>query len=91
MARWPTCGQNGYITRAIFRVPNTQHGDKIRNGYVAQMWAKWLHHPCGVRGRQRLVRGQKSEMAMWPTCGKKGYITPLVLGLTHAQRGDNNR
>ena len=29
-------------------------------------------------------------MATWPTCGKRGYITPAVLGVPNAQRGDNN-
>ena len=29
----PTCGQNGYTTPAVLGVPNTWHGDKIRNGY----------------------------------------------------------
>ena len=71
--------------------PTLSAGTKIRNGYMAQMWAKWLHHPCSVGSPQRLVRGQKSEMAMWPTCGKKGYITPLVLGLTNAKRKDKNQ
>ena len=25
---------------------------------------------------------------MWPTCGQSGYITPAVLGVPNAQRGD---
>ena len=29
------------------------------------------------------------EMAAWPTCGQSGYITPAVLGVPNAQRGDN--
>ena len=41
---WTTCGQSGYITLAVLVVPNTQRGTKIRKGYVAHMWAKWLHH-----------------------------------------------
>ena len=28
---------------------------------------------------------------MWPTCGKSGYITPAVLGVPNAQRGDANQ
>ena len=39
---------------------------------------------------QRLLRGKKSEMATWPTCGQRGYITPTVLGVPNAQRGENN-
>ena len=29
-------------------------------------------------------------MATWPTCGQSGYITPAVLGVPNAQRGENN-
>ena len=29
-------------------------------------------------------------MATWPTCGKRGYITPALLGVPNTQRGDNN-
>ena len=58
----------------------------MRNGYLAHMWAKWLHHPCRLGGPQR--RGQ--QCSTWPTCGQSGYITPAVLGVPNAQRGDNN-
>ena len=30
-------------------------------------------------------------MAMWLTCGQNGYVTPAVLGVTNAQRGDKNQ
>ena len=63
---------------------------KIRNGYAVYMLAKWLYHPCRLGGPQRSARGQKSEMAMWPTCGQSGYITPAVLGVPDAQRGNKN-
>ena len=61
----------------------------MRNGYLAHMWAKWLHHPCRLGGPQRSTRRQQ-EMATWPTCGQSGYITPAVLGVPNAQHGDNN-
>ena len=51
------------------------------------MWAKWLHHPCHLGGPQRPARGQKSEMATWPTCGQSGYITPAILGVPNAVLG----
>ena len=98
MARWPTCGQSGYITLAVLGVPNAvlgsatlSAGTKPRNGYVGHMWARWLHHPCRLRRLQRSARGQKSEMAMLATCGQSGYITPAVLGISNAQRGDKNQ
>ena len=71
--------------------PTLSAGTTIRNRYVAHMWVKWLHHPCRLGGPQRSARGQQSQMAMWPTCGKSGYITPAGLGVPNAQRGDNNQ
>ena len=91
MATCPTCGQNGYITPAILGSPTLSAGTKIRNGYVACVWAKCLHHPCRLGSPQRSARGQKSEMAMWPTCGQSGYITPAALAVPNAQRGDKNQ
>ena len=64
--------------------PTLSARTKIRNGYVALMWAKWLHHPCRLGGLQPSARGQKSEMAMLPTCGQSGYITPAILGVPNA-------
>ena len=55
------------------------------NGYVAQMWTKWLHHPCRLEGLKRLVRRQKSETARQPRCGQSGYITPALSGVPNAQ------
>ena len=54
------------------------------------MWAKWLHHPCRLGGPHCPVRGQKSEMSTWTTCGQSGYVTPAVLGVSDAQRGEKN-
>ena len=55
------------------------------------MWAKWLHHPCRLGGPQRSTRGQESEMATWPTCGQRGYITHAVPGIPNAKRADRNQ
>ena len=94
----PTCGQSSYICAAILGVPKAvlgsatlSAGTKPRNGYVGHMWAKWLHHPCHLGDPKRFARGQKSEMATWPTCGQSGYITPAVLGVPNAQREDKNQ
>ena len=64
---------------------------KIRNGYVAHMWAKWLNHPYRLGSPQRSARGQKSEMATWPRCGQNAYITPAVLRVPNTQRGDKKQ
>ena len=70
--------------------PTHNAGTTMRNGYLAHMWAKRLHHPCRLGGPQRSTRREQREMATWPTCGQRGYITPAVLGVPNAQRGDNN-
>ena len=94
MAMLPACGQRGYIIPAILGVPDAvlgsatlSAGTKPRNGCVGHMWAKWLHHPCRLGGLQRSARGQKSERAMWRTCGQSGYITPAILGVPNAVLG----
>ena len=71
--------------------PTLSAGTKIRNSYVAHMWAKWLHHLCRLEGPKRPVWGRKSEIATWPTCGQNGYITPAVLGVLIAKRGDKKQ
>ena len=75
MAMRPKCGQSGYITPAVSRVPNAHGGTKIRNGDMAQLWTKWQHHPCRLGSPHRSWRGQKSQMAIWPKCGQSGHIT----------------
>ena len=55
------------------------------------MWTKWLHHTCPFGGPQRSARGQKFQMAKWPTCVQSGDITPAVLGVINAQRGEEIR
>ena len=50
------------------------------------MWAVWLHHPCCLRGPQRLRVGD--NIGSGPTCGRFGYITPAALGLPNtSERG----
>ena len=47
--------------------PTLNARTKIRNGYVAHMWAKWLHHPCYLGSPQRCLgvrnawRGDKTS------------------------------
>ena len=55
------------------------------------MRAKWLHHTCRFGGSHCLARGKKLEMAKWPTCEQRGDITPAILGVPNAQRGDKNQ
>ena len=83
--KWPTCGNNGYLTLAISRVPNALHGDKIRNGrHVSTP----VTQPLPSRGPQCLARGQNQK---WPPCGHSGYLTPTVSGVPNALHGDKIR
>ena len=73
-----------------WRSPTLSAGTKIGNGYVAQMWEKWLPHPCRLRCPRRPARGRKSETATWLTCGQSGDITHAVSGVLKATCGDKN-
>ena len=64
--------------------PTLMAGTKMRNAYAAQMWTKWLHHPCRLRGPGCSAQGEKAKMAMQPKCGQSGYITPAVSGIPNA-------
>ena len=70
--------------------PTLSAGGKIRNGYGAHMWIKWLHHPSRFGCTQRLAQTNIIN-ATWPTCGPRGYITPAVLGIPNAQRWDKKQ
>ena len=65
--------------------PTLSARTNIRDGGVAHVWAKWLHHPCRLGGPQRLARGQKLEMATWLTCRQSGYLTRAVLGVLNGK------
>ena len=71
--------------------PALSAGRKSKISYAAQMWKKWLHHPCCLWGPQCSMRGKKSQMAMRPTCGQSSYITPPVSGVPNAQRGEKRQ
>ena len=82
--------------------PMLRAGTKVRNGYVARMGARWLHHPCNRGGPQRPARGHHPYQpgVRNAQCGDKntkrlrgsqsGYIAPALLGVSNAQRGDRN-
>ena len=51
----------------VLGVPNAQHGNKIRSGYLApansgaQKWAHWLHNPGCLGDPQRQARGRNEK------------------------------
>ena len=59
--KWPTSGQNGYLTPALSGIPAaSERGAKSE---VAHKWAKWLPHPCRIGVPHRFRPGAKSEVA----------------------------
>ena len=55
--KWPTSGRIGYITPAVWGVPNAlERGTKSE---VAHKWADWLRHPCRMGVHQRFRAGDK--------------------------------
>ena len=82
--KWPTSGQNGYLTPAVSGIPTaSERGAKSE---VAHKWAKWLPHPCRIGDPHRFRAGGQNQK--WPTSGQNGYLTPAVLGIpTASERG----
>ena len=82
--KWPTSGQNGYLTPAVSRIPTaSERGDKIRSGPQVGNVAT---SPPPYRGSPPLQSGRQNEK--WPTSGQNGYLTPAVSGIpTASERG----
>ena len=55
--KWPTGRFGGYITLAVWGVPNaSERGTKLG---VAHKWAQCLHNPCSIGGPQCCRAGDK--------------------------------
>ena len=64
--KWPTSGQNGYLTHAVSGIPTaSERGAKSE---VAHKWAKWLPHPCRIGDPDRFRAGGKIRSG--PLMGK---------------------
>ena len=75
--KWPTSGQNGYLTHAVSGIPTAS--EREAESEVAHKWAKWLPQPRPHRGSPPLSeRGAKSEVATSPL-PYRGY-PPLQSG-----------
>ena len=78
--KWPTSGQNGYLTPAVSGIPTaSERGDKIRSGPQVGNVAT---SPPPYRGSPPLQSGRQNEK--WPTSGQNGYLTPAVSGIPTA-------
>ena len=79
--KWPTSGQNGYLTPAVSGIPTAaERGTKSE---VAHKWAKWLPHPCRLRDPHRCRAGGKIRSG--PQVGKVA-TSPCSLGDPHRFR-----
>ena len=74
--KWPTNGQDGYITLAISG--STSTSERGPESEVAHKWARWLHNPCRLGELIRFRGGGLTQR--WPTNGQGGYMTPAVPG-----------
>ena len=82
--KWPTCGQNGYVTPVVSGIPTA--AERGANSEVAHKWAKWLPHPYRLGDPHCCRAGGGNQK--WPTSGQNGYVTPAVSGIpTASQRG----
>ena len=70
--KWPTCGQNGYVTPAVSGIPSAS--ERRAKSEVAHLWAKWLRHPCRIGDPHRFRAGGKIRSG--PQVGKMA-MSPL--------------
>ena len=66
--KWPTCGQSGYVTPAVSRIPTASERGGGGDSEVAHLWAKWLRHPCRLGDPHRFRAGGKIRSG--PLVGK---------------------
>ena len=69
--KWPTCVQGGYVTPAASGIPSAS--SPRTKSEVAQLWARWLHHPCRFGDPLRFRAGGKIRSG--PFVGKVATST----------------
>ena len=85
--KWPTCGQSGYVSPAVSGIPTaSKRGGKSE---VAQLWAKWLRHPCRLGDPHRYRAGEKIRSG--PVVGKVATSPLPSEGSPPLQSGGGNR
>ena len=85
--KWPTSGQNGYLTPAASGIPTaSQRGAKSE---VAPKWAKWLPHPCRIGEPHRFRAGGKIRSG--PQVGKLATSPLPYRGAPQLQSGGQNQ
>ena len=84
--KWPTSGQNGYLTPAVSGIPTaSERGAKSE---VAHKWAKWLPHPCRIGDPHRFRAGGKIRSG--PQVGKMATSPLPYRGSPPLQSGGQN-
>ena len=85
--KWPTYGQNDYITPAVSGIPTaSERGAKSE---VARLWAKWLRHPCRLGDPRRFRVGGKIRSG--PHVGKMTTSPLPSRGSPPLQSGGQNQ
>ena len=85
--KWPTSGQNGYLTPAVSGIPTaSERGAKSE---VAHKWAKWLPHPCRIGDPHRFRAGGKIRGG--PQVGKMATSPLPYRGSPPLQSGGQNQ
>ena len=85
--KWPTSGQNGYLTPAVSGIPTaSERGAKSE---VAHKWAKWLPHPGRIGDPHRFRAGGKIRSG--PQVGKVAASPRPYRGSPPLQSGGQNQ
>ena len=85
--KWPTCGQSGYVTRAVSGIPTaSEHGAKSE---MAHKWAKWLRHPCRLGDPHRCKA--RGKIRNGPQVGKVATSPLPSRGSPPLQSGGQNQ
>ena len=85
--KWPTCGQNGYVTPAVSGIPTA--AGRGAKSEVAHLWAKWLRHPCRLGDTHRFRAGGKIRSG--PLVGKMATSPLPSQGSPPLQSGGQNQ
>ena len=85
--KWPTCGQNGYLTPAVSGIPTAS--ERGATSEVAHKWAKWLPHPCRLGDPHRFRAGGKIRSG--PQVGKMATSPLPYPGSPPLQSGGQNQ
>ena len=85
--KWPTSGQNGYLTPAVSGIPTAS--ERGAESEVAHKWAKWLPHPRRIGDPHRFRAGGRIRSG--PQVGKMATSPLPYRGSPPLQSGGQNQ